>query len=361
MPQIHRGADACWRWACGWAGCAGTGRAGAGHRTEPAWPGAQRRRTARTVQPHAGQDALRRLPGRPAGPGACRARPGPGRRGGGRLRSPCVPAADGAGPAARRLHRVGGGRRLRLAPGQQPRAGDAAPAVQRGAHRQLRDGGFRVAADLRAPAASRQAVPGGGSCWVGRLRRLPCGPRTMGVPQNSLRSLAFAPFRHAAASQSTKRACGAPPIVLWSSATHKSPPPGTACREEPWVACGRVVRHPGLQGPGPACAGLRVRRRGAQGLAGCGSPQGDPSSESCPRSGSWVGCAAARPGEAELFASPRMDRAPHRAPRAAGRRSRSPAQAGPGPRADASTRAQLQLVVQPLAGAEHRRRSAAGP
>jgi hypothetical protein len=66
-----------------------------------------------------------------------------------------------------------------------------------------------------------------------------------------------------------------------------------------------LARHPRLQGPGPACAGLRVRRRAAQGLAGCGSPKGDPSSESCPRSGSWVGCAAARPGEAELFASPR--------------------------------------------------------
>jgi hypothetical protein len=148
-------------------------------------------------------------------------------------------------------------------------------------------------------------MPGGGSCWVGRLRRLPCGARAMGVPQNSLRSLAFAPFRHAAASQITKRACGAPPIALCSSATHKSPPPSTACREEPWVACGRVVRHHGLKGPGPACAGLRVRRRAAQGLAGCGSPQGDPSSESCPRSGPRVGCAAARPGEAELFASPR--------------------------------------------------------
>jgi hypothetical protein len=126
------------------------------------------------------------------------------------------------------------------------------------------------------------------------------------VAQNSLRSLAFASFRHAAASQSTKRACGAPPIALCSSATHKSPPPGTACREEPRVACGRVVRHLGLQGPGPACAGLRVRRRGAQAHAGCGSPQGEPSSESCPRSGSRVGCAAARPGEAELFASPRV-------------------------------------------------------
>ena len=82
----------------------------------------------------------------------------------------------------------------------------------------------------------------------------------MGVPQNSLRSLAFAPFRHAAASQSTKRACGAPPIVLRPgpearsfarhkqskglfvsglspSATHKSPPPGTACRDAQTFAC----------------------------------------------------------------------------------------------------------------------------
>ncbi len=88
----------------------------------------------------------------------------------------------------------------------------------------------------------------------------------MGVPQNSLRSLTFAPFRHAAASQSTKRACGAPPIVLRSSATHKSPPPGTACREEPAVACGQVVRHPCLGGPGwCAASGPPADARGGGG------------------------------------------------------------------------------------------------
>jgi hypothetical protein len=87
---------------------------------------------------------------------------------------------------------------------------------------------------------------------------------------------------------------------LESSLRRRAPPPPHASAGGPLAE-----RHSCHPGPGSVCAGLRVRRRAAQGLAGCGSPKGDPSSESCPRSGSRVGCAAARPGEAELFASPR--------------------------------------------------------
>jgi drug/metabolite transporter (DMT)-like permease len=54
---------------------------------------------------------------------------------------------------------------------------------------------------------------------------------------------------------------------LESSLRRRAPPPPRASAGGPLAA-----RHPRLQGPGPACAGLRVRRRGAQPSAGCGSP-----------------------------------------------------------------------------------------
>ena len=144
-------------------------------------------------------------------------------------------------------------------------------------------------------SASRQAVPGKGSYWVGRLRRLPCGPRPMGVPHNSLRDLRSLRSDRMRQVRSRSAPAARRPSFCGprrpTSRPHRAPPAASP----PAVACGRVVRHHGLQGPGPACAGLRVRRRAAQPPAGCGSPQGDPSSEACPSSGSQVGRAATRP------------------------------------------------------------------
>jgi hypothetical protein len=85
------------------------------------------------------------------------------------------------------------------------------------------------------------------------------------------------------------------------------------------------------QGPGPACAGLRVRRRGAQ-------PRGlrIAARRAVERIVSEVrflgGLRSSTPGRGRVIREP-ADGEHRRAPRAAGRRSRSPAQAGPGPRA----------------------------
>ena len=77
---------------------------------------------------------------------------------------------------------------------------------------------------------------------------------------------AFVTLKQAAASQLLKRACGAPPITLRSSATQNEPPQGTACREAPALVF--VARHatrvgakgcPGV--PGRACAAPRSAGR----------------------------------------------------------------------------------------------------
>jgi hypothetical protein len=80
-----------------------------------------------------------------------------------------------------------------------------------------------------AVGAARQAVPGAGSCWGGRLRRLHCGARLRVVPANSLRSLRS--LRSDRRRQvSLRSALRAPTRTLRSSSPQKSPAPGTACR-----------------------------------------------------------------------------------------------------------------------------------
>ena len=80
-----------------------------------------------------------------------------------------------------------------------------------------------------AVLAARQAVPGAGSCWGGRLRRLHCGARLRVVPANSLRSLRSlrSDRRRQVRSRSALRA---PTRTLRSSSPQKSPAPSTTCR-----------------------------------------------------------------------------------------------------------------------------------
>src|SRR6218665_3183435 len=150
-----------------------------GHRAKPRAPGRQRRRAARPAPQDAGQDALQRCP---RGPGrlAATARQAPGQRSGRnpgrecaqpaqttakarrrslrrarqhrhrRLRSPCVPVANRAGPDRRRLRAVGGHRRLRFAHRTQPRRRLRPPGRCRRRTGDDRDGGVRMAGQLRA-------------------------------------------------------------------------------------------------------------------------------------------------------------------------------------------------------------------
>ncbi len=111
---------------------------------------------------------------------------------------------------------------------------------------------------------SRQAAPDMGSCWGGRrVRRLHCAARSYGPSPNSLRSLRSATFKQAATSQSTN-ALRAGPQALRCSSPQKSPPPGTARREQQpyWLFDGTPTTHP--QRRVRAGRGAPLRRRGAE-------------------------------------------------------------------------------------------------
>ena len=115
-----------------------------------------------------------------------------------------------------------------------------------------------------------QRVAAGGDLWRLMLCRS-ASPTTLRCSRDGraaeLAALtAFVSLKQAAASQFLKRACGAPPITLCSSATQNEPPQGTACRSH--LALVFVARHatsvgakgcPGV--PGRACAAPRSAGR----------------------------------------------------------------------------------------------------